>query len=321
MKKRHVIRLFLPALYSPEVIKVTFDERVAKNIYQDATLPAICEVLPDRVAHFPATYTTEQLRTTRRFGGNVHSMHDIPTDDLERFARAFFRHLSRKSYGVDAFFYHELRGVKNEAHRDVNSQMTRDEVLRNVWHIFKRDDLQHQINDRRFGMWVDVGYEAGIHGFVNLVRREYHFDIVKHFTGLADGIVERQLQKSSFICDLTAHLTRAAGFRVPPRREENQPVSYMNIYVTEKEPTYLKDAGHYAKFVLPTDVLAARNDDKENVSLIKSIHTIFLDTMKTLDYFPARFECRVDIKDIDHLELDVATAKQWMMSVQAKIWW
>ena len=69
MKKRHVIRLFLPALYSPEVIKVTFDERVAKNIYQDATLPAICEVLPDRVAHFPATYTTEQLRTTRRFGG------------------------------------------------------------------------------------------------------------------------------------------------------------------------------------------------------------------------------------------------------------
>ena len=76
-----------------------------------------------------------------------------------------------------------------------------------------------------------------------------------------------------------------------------------------------------AKFVLPTDVLAARNDDKENVSLIKSIHTIFLDTMKTLDYFPARFECRVDIKDIDHLELDVETAKQWMMSVQAKIWW
>ncbi|KAL5537284.1 hypothetical protein ACEPAF_1107 [Sanghuangporus sanghuang] len=331
---RHLIRFFMPGQFQPAAERaersVHFQENLARMVYNNFTLPALREAVPSRVGHYPASYDAEKQRATRRNGVLVRTKYDIPARIIGDFLRAFRRKVAESQdngdetlqrIGRDAFFMHEVKGVKSREHREVVSDVTPYQILERVADIFDLDELRQQIDQDEFEMWVDVGFEAGINEYVGLVRRDAHKAIVGYFTGLDDTRVKRQLQKkSNCYVDEAAQLTDAAGLRLGLPVTANQHVLYLNIYNVEKEPTFLKDWSHFAKFILSSDVLNAREKDEKSISQMESMLKIFTDAIQ-VTYFPSRFEARVPLSKAGQLTLYEETVRNWMYLIPVQIWW
>ncbi|KAL5511014.1 hypothetical protein ACEPAG_3733 [Sanghuangporus baumii] len=331
---RHLIRLFMPGLYQPPAERGTrsvhFQENVAKLVYNKITLPALQEVVPHRVGHYPASYEAELRRATRRNGVLVRTKYDLPARTIGNFLRAFMRIIADYQINGEeairrtvrsAFFMHEVKGVKGREHREIASDITAEEILERVAEIFNLDELRDEIAQDQFEMWVDVGFEAGIDGYVGLVRRDAHSSIVSYFTSLDYDAAQRQIKKKSdCYIDEAAHLTDAAGLRLGLPVRTHQHVSYLNIYNVEKEPTFLKDWAHYAKFILSTDILNAREKNERAIPGMEGILKIFNEAIK-VNYFPSRFEARVPLDCAADMTLLEETVRDWMFLIPRHIWW
>jgi hypothetical protein len=146
----------------------------------------------------------------------------------------------------DAFFIHQVQGVKGEtAHKGLSADARSASLSR----LLKGFDIDRMLSDEEAEFYVDIRLEFQCPGFVCLWRWEalrylmdwaFYDDTVQEERNRLYDIMEESI-------DITALLRRYAGFRleVPKLLAETSGIAYMQVYCTEKNAHYTFGQGQF----------------------------------------------------------------------------
>lgn len=278
-------------------------------------------MLPERTNHFPISRESEDFRASRhRSGQIVHSTFNLPFDMVRHFTQRFFEILSRKPYGEGAFFAHEIRNVKNQGIFDQGEGDDGIDVLQTILSFVNID----QVSNEHSVMYVDLGFEIGFENHVALWKSASHDKIIEKVLGCTREKARKLRKGSNCTKDLAAHFDEAAGLQLIVAGSNQFNVKFLNVYHTEKEPTYLIDGNHFGKFIYPTDFLKAKSEKMDSLEQMeKSITTFYKQREK--NGFAARLEPRLPLahfmEDPNFLILDDGFCKENLYLVPNDVWW
>jgi hypothetical protein len=279
------------------------------------------QVIPAAASHWPVNYNAafQQAKDTRgrlRLGTVA-----VPARHLVAFCSALRNRLDRIEVFKGAFFCHELRGHKGgTAHEEDDEGRTLEEAF---YTFFDNIDMA-RIDE---GNWlVDVGLEIYDPGMVVNWSKLAHSAILKYLLPGLDAKKIKQLQKrKTFYLDPAAHMHDFAGFRCEPGAwGKEHGIEYINVYVTEKCPTYQLHCGIWrrrsCKDLLPKS-LEKLLEDINNMSKIYKFCSGY-----KVDHAQegcARLEIRVPLADARTALRDVPydALRQWTFSVPPNLWW
>lgn len=293
------------------------------KLYDKCIRPAVLRVMPSQSSHWPISYEMafQQAKDTR---GQLHlGTVAVPAKDLVAFCAALRKRLDRIAEFKDAFFCHELRGLKGgTAHEE-------DEEGRNPEEAF--DTFFDNINRARIdeGNWmVDVGLEIHDPNRIVLWSKSAHSAVLEYLLPSLDSEQVDKLQnnKSAFKLDSVAQLDDFAGFRCEPgkRAREKDGVEYINVYTTDKCTTYQLHSGIWrrrsCRDLLP-NALERLLLDLDNMS--RSYKACSGQQDYRSQEGCARLEIRVPLQIAEHALRDVprANLQEWTFAVPTKLWW
>jgi hypothetical protein len=198
------------------------------------------EVIPSQASHWPVNYDSA-FRLASDTRGRLHfGSIAVPAVHLVAFCDALRAHLESIDSFKGAYFVHELRGLKG------GTAHTEDEDGRNTEEAF--DTFFDNVDMSRIDEdnWlVDVALEIYDPGRVVQWSKSAHSAILKYILPSLDSDQISKLQnRQTFHLDHVSQLEDFAGFRCEPRQWGTQNgVEYINVYTTDKNPTYQLHTG------------------------------------------------------------------------------
>lgn len=199
--------------------------------------------LPEHTSHWPPTYTTAYALAQDQARRLHFSSIDIPAPHLGDFVDHLRQKLEEFAEFDKFFFVHEYRGLKGVTCHDGSKGQ----------HILQAfdaltDDLNMDLIDME-NWWVDIGMEVCCPGKVLQWAEDGHGLLAEYLLPHLDRSGIRGLMGSkAWSRDTSALLYDFAGFRVAPgSRGTLDGVHYINVYTTDKEPTYQLHSGSFRK--------------------------------------------------------------------------
>lgn len=315
---RHKTNLFLPALYqSSSKRKQKVSQQHLALIYDDCIRPAILEVAPARLSHWPATYEL----AFRRASDDNHHLHynsiEISPERMQRFCSILLQKLDMHPQFEGAFFYHEWRGLKEGT---AHNGATGAEVDR-AWDMLlidlRRDDIV--LKD----WYVDVGMEIYSRGKVLHWWKDAHEQLLKFLMpDLPDDKITGIQARREWKTDVAALLYPLAGFRtsVSPSYRGSREIAYLNVYTTDKESTYQLHTGVFRRRkaieILPKTATQLLRD-------LRDIADTFGACKEERQEGCARVEIRIRIDQAKEMmrRFPTALASETVLVLDAEDWW
>jgi hypothetical protein len=317
VQRRHITRIFFPHLYQKDSSPAISGDTLA-FIYDRCLRPALQDVIPEQMTHWPVTYAAA-MSQNRGVNGRLHFHSvDVGHDVLQDFSAAFLARLDEKDELRDAYFGHELRGTKGASSHNPNSSRERASCLNDIMEFLDENAID-------LAQWsMDVALEVHVPGHVT------HF-LVAAFRRLVETVlpnaesrrIDTLLRSQQHKVDLAASLKDLGGFRTSPgSKGKADGVSYINAYCTEKSAVYqLFEGGlyrrHTARELLPGNL----------AKLIKEVDEISATFAACADddglEGNARFEIRVPLKDALHKNraFSQTTIDACIVAIPRDVWW
>jgi hypothetical protein len=292
-----------------------------KFLFNDGIRKVVSEIMNHRLTHWPANYDTA-LRQAKDQRGQIHHMSvDIAPHQLSEFARRLLERLADQPDMQDAYFIHELRGVKGCTDHDPSDDDERSEAFEQL--MSHLDPEACHLDDWQ----IDIALEISIPDHVTHIAHSSHFRILKWLLPSADDRrLERLMQSNRFYVDQCASLDDLAGFRCElgnTGRVDN--VSYANVYCTEKSVIYQLHQGGIFRRHAPTELYP--NALSKLIKEVNDIGKAFYAASgkEEMDGVPgnARFEIRVPLRTaLDRLrEFPERLAELSLIAIPIEDWW
>lgn len=263
------------------------------EIYDLCMRPAIETVLPQEAGHWPPSYAAEMIRIQRHvFGrGLAHGTLDLPAFMVQRFGEELRDRVRALPFGENAFFLHTMRGTRGRSQHSPNDEDEMLAALAEYLSIFDVDLL-----DKR-KCWIDIGLEYRSPGNVLQLRTDGHLHLVSEVLGLSserDASRLTSVGSTLYSRDLAAQLDQISGFRLTTNTAgRRSQVIYMNVYTTDKSPTYLVDNGKFSKYITATEVLNLKPG--KDIPFVERMKTVYQDAALNADGH-LRVEARVSLE-------------------------
>jgi hypothetical protein len=315
---RSAIYLMLPALAGRKPsTNWNIRKDVLEELYGCVRKAAIRVVHAGEAGHWLPTYDAE-LRRARKSSGQLQtSGRLIPPSKNREFAAELMKNLEMYTWGDEAFFFNQLRGMRGSSlHRKVDQVLGLSKFLEDF--DFGRESLVE--------WWIDWGVEISLAGSVLWWKREEHERIIAKILNLSEEVVKTEImdRKSKYWFDDACQLTEVGGFRsvVGGRHGGAAKIAYIQAYNTEKEATYQLVDG---KNVHPVSYSQTLLEDKfkiENHS--ERLVRIWQDCrMKTNGN--ARLEVRIRLNQARRfprcLDLSKEEATDLLYCIPRDVWW
>lgn len=290
--------------------KIDF-QRIAARIYNEAVRPALQRLMPDWMGHFPSSYETEVDRVRAGNGRFGQSRHGIRPEILDDFSRLVIENLNDITWGKGAFFGHESRGIK-----DKNSTTVMEWDLGGGLHTQKNqveracpfldvDKVFAACRNETATWYVDKGVEVTVPEMVALIRKTSHTDLVAFFLGVDIQEARRLISsKTRYQSDEICHLSQAAGLRLKGEDMGPMRAVYLQVYCSEKIPTYHVEDHKQAKTLTLKEALTdlVKGGGRKIQSRMMANRDIFLDQTNVTEGFSVRAEVRAPIIYAHHTE-------------------
>jgi hypothetical protein len=241
--RRHITRIFFPRLYRKgESAAISTELRT--YIYEKCLRQAAIEVNPSDQSRWPMTYATAM-----DLYRDDHGLFHFGTID---FPPRLLRKLSARLLGLfqmheelkDAFFVHELRGMKGATQHDPTDAEQRRTATEDIFHAF--DTSMFKAED-----WiVDIAVEIRYAGHVLQWLTKGHRHVLEFLLPSIpmEKISDILSSSTQYYCDLSAQLGDIGGFRsLPGSRGASNKVIYINTYTTDKSATYQLHTGIFKR--------------------------------------------------------------------------
>jgi hypothetical protein len=312
---RHMVRVFFPHLYgAPEAPESTrLSKTQQAQFYDLAIRKAVLEVCSDAASDWPISYQDEMFRAKKMGPGFAWGTKPVGSLDVEEFGQALRRFCegSGESWMKDIVFQVQIRGLKLATCHDANPAQAQAS-----FDLFTKD-LDLTVPGQ---VWVDVGLEVSVPDSAVMWRTTSHPEVVRRALDIsqADANTLTDPTRRIYQRDVTAHLPALSGCRIHTHtRSGPYETDYIQLYSTEKNPTYHPERGHHAKYI--TTKMAMRGNPP---SFITQLHNLY---GRSADQMPvsARMEVRVPIAHAQDVLLDwtrrrmenhVVVMDQW-------VWW
>ena len=309
--------IFFPNLYLPgQKPRVSQDH--LRVIYK-CVRSAFQACLPEHTSHWPPTYAAAYALARDQARQLHFSSIDIPATLLSRFVDHLRQKLEEFPEFDEFFFMHEYRGLKGVT---CHNGCSGEEILRAFDAL--TDDLDMELVDME-DWWVDIGMEVCCSGKVLQWVEDGHGLLAEYLLPHLDRAGIRGLMKSKgWATDTSALLYDLAGFRVKPgSRGTPNGVRYINVYTTDKEPTYQLHKGSFRQHS-PLDILPDSLPNLlRDVVELSSIYRNCLYNAAGVQDGCARAEIRVPLSAAyDRLRVYPQNlAVDTIVVVDAPVWW
>jgi len=323
IEHRHITRIFFPNMYDKDNMHPSLTQENFTKLYDKCIRPAVFQVIPEQASHWPVNYE-EAVRQAKDRRGRLHlGTVAVQPWNLIAFCDALRTRLNLLHEFKDSFFCHELRGLKGgTAHEEDDEGRNPEEAF----HTFFESIDVARIDE---GNWmVDVGLEIHDPDMVVHWSKRMHKAILTYLLPSLDARKIEKLQDNSnaFHLDNAAHLDDFAGFRCEPgkRARDNDGVQYINVYTTDKCPTYQLHSGIWRRRSCQ-DLLPKELDklllDLDNMS--KTYKACSGSQNHRSQEGCARLEIRVPLQVAQTALRDVPhdMLREWTLSVPANHWW
>lgn len=233
---RHVVRVCLPHMYLENAVVPIRSDLMAR-IYNEALKPTVDEVTPNTKGRWPMSYDSAMMGARDKRTGQLRfGSIDIDAPRLPRFARKFLAKLRNIAGCEDAYFLHEIRGIKGAGEHDPTDREARWDCLNHVLENVDRGVLKQD-------EWmVDVALEYSKRGHVMQWLIQGHLALLRALLPSVptDVQLQRIMDRPGFSLDRAAQLGDLAGFRlvVPSSAARADNIVYVNVYPTDKSQTY-----------------------------------------------------------------------------------
>lgn len=295
------------------------------KIYDKGIRPAVRATCHARLSHWPPSYMAA-LSNGRDTNGRLHfGSIDLSADYMDEFSHYLKHFLSQDPKLKDVYFMHEVRGTKGyTVHSPRNIQER--------WAALQTELSFLDFNNLTLRNWfIDVGLEAYLRNFVLQWLEDAHLRLLQF------GLPEQALNdlpslqslmknKSNFSSDHVAQFKEFAGFRCKPGskgRRDN--VVYLNVYTTDKEPTYQLHTGKFRTHN-PSELLPFTGANKL-IKEVTEMSTVFGqcigDEERTGNEGCARFEIRVALSEtpdaLGTISNDLLSNS--LVAIPVDLWW
>ena len=255
--------IFFPRLYSPNARKYArpVPQDDLRILYDKCIRPALQEFVPEQLSHWPVNYDMAMLQY-RDLGGQLHiGSIQLPASLMTDFCHHLRLRLAEHRHFEDSFFCHEWRGLKGSTVHDPVDPQACDQALDHITHALKIEMLNMS------NWWIDTAVEVSSPGHVLQWLTNKHLDVLSYMLrSPADHTISNIPQSSRWHEDISAHLYALGGFRttLPKRLVQTTSVRYVNVYTTDKSPTYQLHKGvfrrHRASEIHPDKIAQLMRD-------------------------------------------------------------
>lgn len=299
--------------------KLTQDQLA--QLYDECIRPAVMQVMPSRASHWPVDYKSAFQQAKDRRGRLHLGSVPVPATLLVEFCGALRNGLESIEDFKGAFFGHELRGLKGgTAHEEDDEGANPEEAFNTFFDSVDRTRIDED------NWLVDVGLEIHDPGMVVHWSKSAHSAILRYLLpSLTDDKIDKLQGRTTFHVDHAAHLEDFAGFRCDPGLWGSQHgVEYINVYPTDKSPTYQLHEGIWRR--RSCEDLLPKSLDKLLDDLVKMSKT-YKSCSGSQDNSPqegcARLEIRVPLALAETALRDVPREhlQKWTYSVPTNLWW
>jgi hypothetical protein len=244
---------------------------------------------------------------------------------LDRFAEVLKTKLNDIPNLKDAYFMHEVRGTKGFTVHDPTD-------LEERWQSLQRELGFVDFNKITLEDWyIDVGVEVFLRNHVLQWLTDAHprllqFGLPKQALADPNSLSRLFEDPRHFLADLVAQFREFAGFRCSPGRKGlADSVVYLNVYTTDKEPTYQLHVGSFRKHN-PSELLQGTSGDK----LIKDVNNtlgMFGQCMGIEERAPnegcARYEIRVALSQTPDALAAISNEllTNSIVAIPVDLWW
>ncbi len=230
--RRHITRIAFPALMdvgNPNSTRAVPAAHL-RAIYDTCIRPSIIDIMPWEAGHWPPSYDAEfkRIQTSR---GLQFGTQQVPAEHVKEFGDLLLHQIHSQPWGHGAFYLHQIRGVRQATqHPDGEQAESIQEFLRGY-----NIDLIDKAN-----FWVDVGYTIHSDGHVLMPRKDGHWRVLRKFLGLSDDEAHAYTNTHKCKFDPACQLSMLGGFHtdVNPTLAQSTTVEYIQMYNSEKNPTY-----------------------------------------------------------------------------------
>lgn len=264
---RGVIRVFLPRMYRQSDTNAIPTATLA-TIYNKCLRPTVHDLLPTMASHWPADYDSAIALYQTQNGQIRPGTCDIPVHLLDSFAEQFLERLKNNlgSDGRDAYFGHELRGLKGTTVHDPTDQSARERGFDQLTQCLDLDAIEQS-------EWhLDVALEFGYPDAVMLWKKDAHETLINRLLPNAQPQrLNNITDKRCYYLDSVMQLKDLAGFRLDATHcGEDDDILYIQAYHTEKSVSYQQHVGVFrrrtAEVLLNTPTIEKLVRDFEKIS-------------------------------------------------------
>jgi hypothetical protein len=291
------------------------------QLYDKCTRPAVMEVIPSHASHWPIDYANA-FQLAKDTNGHLHlGSVAVPATHLVAFCAALRNGLEKIDGFKGAFFCHELRGLKGgTAHEEDDEGRNPEEAFHTFFDSVDTTRIDQQ------NWLVDVGLEIHDPEMAVQWSKSAHPAILQHLLSSLTAEEISTLQKRKTFCvDHAAHLEDFAGFRCEPGKWGSQHgIEYINVYTTDKCPTYQLHGGIWRRRSYQ-DLLPKALDKllEDLVNMSKTFKSCSGSQLNPAQEGCARLEIRVPLMLAEAALRDVPREilRQWTISVPTNLWW
>ncbi|KAI9429471.1 hypothetical protein H4582DRAFT_2114401 [Lactarius indigo] len=318
VEHRHITRVFFPALYNDAAQPVLTSAQLAQ-LYDECIRPAVMQVIPSHASHWPVDYKSA-IQQAKDTTGRLHlGSIAVPSMHLVPFCSALIQRLGCIDAFKGAYFCHELRGLKGGTAHEEGGQQPEEAF----------ETFFDNVDMRRLdpSNWlVDVGLEVYDPGMVVKWSKFSHSAILKYILPTLEPEEIQALQgRRTFHLDNVAQLDDFAGFRCEPGQfGTRHGVEYINVYTTDKCPTYQLHTGlwrrRYCGDLFPKKLEKLLADLLNMSTTYKSCCG---NSQQPAQEGCARLEIRVPMKLARNALRDPPhdLLRSWTISVSPNVWW
>lgn len=274
---------------------------------------------PEHASHWPPNYTAAFSQSQDNLQQLHFSTLDIPGSLLPQFTENLHTQLDLYPDFDGFFFVHEYRGLKGVTCHDGCTAQEVHEAYDVLVEDLNPDLID--IND----WWVDIGLEISSPEKVLQWAEEAHGILIEHLLPHLDRRRAVALMRSpAWATDTSSLLYDLAGFRVKPGSYGTPAqVRYINVYTTDKTPTYQLHTGAFKRHrpieILPDTMPVLLSD----IRRLAQMHRYCGYNTTGSQEGCVRVEIRVPLSAA-HERLRVfplALAEDSIIAIDAMVWW
>jgi hypothetical protein len=321
---RHVTRMMFPHLYDKDTPPALPSATVAK-IYNEGIRPTVAAICKERLSHWPPSYSAA-LTNAKDIHGRLHfGTKDLPPYLLDEFASTLRQKLDLLPKLGGMYFMHEVRGTKGYTVHDPDDNQERWTSLERELEYLNFDSID--LKD----WFIDVGLEVYLPGHVLQWLEDAHltllnFGLPKQGRDHPNALFSLKSDQRKFSTDRVAQLKEFAGFRcMPGLVGRADGVAYLNVYTTDKEPTYQLHRGSF-RVHRASELLPMSGGDKL-LKEVSEMGTVFGQCIGNMDRAPnegcARFEIRVTLSQTPQAlpTLTHRLLSESLVGIPVALWW